>query len=248
MKRSKNILLFIVLLSLVALACNAGTGVTPPAVTIPADISQQAAQAATQAAQLAATAAAGLSQGNDVIATAQAVATTVAAQGGDVVATAQALATAVPISGDTLQTLKERFATVQLDGNGNATVTITDDELTQAIATAQAQAAQNGQPITLQNVQATFTGGNIILAGDVTQPVQARLTVTFRPYIQNNVLQFEVIAAQLGQINVPPSLLDSAEITLNNTLSQSFAQLPAGVVLQDLSVGEGTMTITVKQG
>lgn len=235
MKQLKSTFLFVLLLAVAGLACNAGGGSVPnpPAITIPANIDEQAAQLATTAAQAAATAAA-------------------AVQGVDVAATAQALAeTAVstnpnpPITDDSLQALQTRFADVQLDANGNASVTITDAELTQAVVAAQAQAAQNGQAIALQNLQITFTGGNIILAGDVTNPVQAQLTITFWPYVQNNILQFEVMSAQLGQINVPPSLLESSEATLNNTLNQAFNQLPADIALQNVVMGEGTMTITV---
>lgn len=237
MKQLKPAFLFVLLLVLSSLACNAGGGSVPnpPAITIPANVDEQAAQLATTAAQAAATAAAAV-QGVDVAATAQALAETAVSTTPDQTTT-----------NESLQALQTRFADVQLDANGSASVTVTDAELTQAVQAAQAQATQNGQAIALQNLQITFTGGNIILAGDVTTPVQARLTVTFWPYVQNNVLQFEVVSAQLGQINVPPSLLESSEATLNSTLNQAFSQLPAGITLQSVVMGEGTMTITVGQ-
>lgn len=246
MKQLKSAFFLVSLLVLSSLACNAGGGSVPnpPVITIPANVDEQAAQLATTAAQAAATAAASV-QGVDVAATAQALAETAVSPNTDLAATAQAGITAVP--SDSLQALQTRFADVQLDANGSASVTVTDAELTQAVQAAQAQATQNGQTIALQNLQITFTGGNIILAGDVTNPVQAQLTVTFWPYVQNNVLQFEVVSAQLGQINVPPSLLESSEATLNSTLNQAFNQLPAGIALQNVVMGEGTMTITVGQ-
>ncbi|HEX6387216.1 MAG TPA: hypothetical protein VF177_21320, partial [Anaerolineae bacterium] len=139
--------------------------------------------------------------------------------------------------------LRERFSSVQPDENGNVSITVTDDELNQVIQASQAAAAQTGQAVQVQNAQVLFTGGNIILTGDVTEPVAAALRVTFRPYVANGILQFEVVSATVGGVTVPPTLLQSAEAMLNSTLGEAMSALPAQVVLQDVIMGEGTMTV-----
>jgi hypothetical protein len=96
----------------------------------------------------------------------------------------------------------------------------------------------------LQDPVFTFTGGNIVLSGQVTQPVAAQLTVTFRPYVEDHILKFEVISATLGSIQVPAPVLSSAESTLNSTLGQAINSLPGNLTLQTLVMGEGTMTVT----
>ncbi|MCI0394885.1 MAG: DUF2993 domain-containing protein [Chloroflexi bacterium] len=211
--------LFLSLLWLAPLACGPGGAalVTPPPGAV------ETAQAAGQ-------------QGGSGLQTAAAVATT---QGGNALATIQAIGT------PNINALQEKLAGIQPDANGNFTVTITDDEVNQVIL-AQQQLAGN-QQTALQNPLVTFIGGNIVLTGDVTQPIVAPLAVVFRPAVVDGVLQFELISATLGSIQVPETLLAGAESTLNSSLGQALNQMPAGVQLQEILMGEGTMTITGRQ-
>lgn len=225
MKQTKWILFTVMILALLALACNGSvpqinTNIDPQAVA------SQAAQAAGTALVLGGTAAA---QSGSVAATLQA---------SGALQTAQA---AVANGNVDVDSLRQKFAALQLDANGNVTVVVTDAELNQVI---QAQQAQGNTNSKLQNPLVAFTGGYIILTGDVTDPITAKLTVNFNPYVSNGLLQFDVVSASVGQVNVPPSLLDSAEATLNNTLGDALSQLPAGVSLKSVVMGEGTMTIT----
>lgn len=243
MKQNKHFLLLLLIISLLA-ACN-GSATSPLAqVTVPAIVSDQAEALATQAASVAATAAVGATavaaseQSDSVVATA-------VAQGETIAATAQSAADQIP--GLDINALRERFSSVQPDENGNVSVTITDAELNQAIQASQAAAAQAGATLQIQNAQATFTGGNIVLAGNVTEPIAADLNVTFRPYVAGATLQFEVVSATVGGIAVPAPLLQSAEATLNSTLGEAINSLPAQVVLQDVIMGEGTMTVVGSQ-
>jgi hypothetical protein len=142
--------------------------------------------------------------------------------------------------------LAEKFATIPLpDGDGTVEVTITEAELNQAIATAQAAQAQTGTPSLIQNPQVSFSGGYIILTGTVTEPINGQLTVSFSPYVVNGTLQFDVVKASIGNLRVPPAALQTAEQTLNNTLGEAMGQLPEGTALQSVTVGEGTMTVII---
>ncbi|MBK8903155.1 MAG: hypothetical protein IPM53_18355 [Anaerolineaceae bacterium] len=139
--------------------------------------------------------------------------------------------------------LAEKFATIPIpEGDGTVEVTITEAELNQAIAAAQ---AQTGTEPVLQNPQVRFSGGVIILTGTLAAPISGELTVSFAPYVVNNTLQFEVVEASIGNFQVPPAALQTAEQTLNSSLGTAMSQLPAGTGLQSVTVGEGTMTVVV---
>ena len=256
---SRPLFSLVVLLLLVSLACNAGGG----ADTSPVDVSQveipqggvpqatldaastRAAEIANEAANAAATAQAGAAQ----VATQIVPASETVAAGIDVVATAiptlEAAATLVAptiaASDYTMADLQALFGAVQPDGSGNISVTITDDQLNAAVAAGQSTGQGSGQ---IQNVLFTFVPGAIIMTGDVTQPVQAALSVTFTPYVNNGVLQFDITQATLGNFQVPPATLNQAEATLNSTLGTAVTQLPANVTLQSVTVGDGVMTFT----
>jgi hypothetical protein len=173
-------------------------------------------------------------------------------QAGSVAETAVALATQEGSAAiETLQAggtidqgpLKDKFENIQTDENGNFSVTVTDTEVNQALQQAQqAEGAPNDLP--LQQTVIVFTGGNIVLTGNVTQPVAAQLMVVFRPSVVNGVIQFEVVSATLGTIEVPTVILSSAEATLNSTLGEAMNSIPANFTLQSIVMGEGTMTVS----
>lgn len=231
MKGIKSIFLLMVLL-LTALACNFSQNVSLPEITVPAEVNEEASTAVTRAASVAATAAAG--EAGEAAATA-------VAQGGDIVATAEASDFQLPeVSAGALQ---EQFANLQPDENGNITVTITEGQLNQAIAAQQQAAAEAGTQTPVQNLAVALTGGNIVMRGDISDPITAQLSVSFRASVVDGVPQFEVVEASVGAISVPPSLLESAESTLNDTLGQAITNLPNNVVLQEIIVEEGILTI-----
>jgi len=142
--------------------------------------------------------------------------------------------------------LAEKFATVPMpNGDGTVEVTVTEAELNQAIAAAQAAQAQTGTPSLIQNPQVAFTGGTIILTGTIAEPINGQLTVSFSPYVANGTLQFEVVEASIGNFRVPPAALQTAEQTLNSSLGTATSQLPTGTGLQSVTVNEGSLTVVV---
>jgi hypothetical protein len=212
----KPIFVLIAILLLAGLACGPGV----PDVTVP-DGAIQTVQAAGQ-------------QAGSVAETAVALATT---EGSSAVATLQAGGAEVDLG-----PLQDKFESIEPDENGNFSVTITDTELNQALQQAQEAQAAGNSP--LQQPVIVFTGGNVALTANVTQPVEAQLTVAFRPVVEDGVLQFEVVSATLGALQVPTAVLSSAESTLNSTLGQAMNSLPTDVTLLSIEMGEGTMTIS----
>ena len=219
-KNMKPLFLFMSLLVLVALACGPSVPEVPEgAISTAQAAGQQAGNAAETAVALA------TQEGAAAVGTIQA--------GGQ------------PVDVD-LGPLQDKLESIETDENGNFSVEITDDELNQAIQRSQ-QAAEENAGVTespLQQSSVVFTGGNIVLMANVSSPITAELTVTFRPFISNGVIQFEVVSATLGSLQVPSAILSSAALTLNNSLGQAMNSIPSNLTLQSIEMGEGTMTIS----
>ncbi len=215
LKNMKSLFLLIGLLVLAGLACGPSLPDVPDGVV-------ETAQAAGQ-------------QAGGVAETAVALATQ---EGSAAIGTIQAGGQPVDIG-----PLQDKFESIQPDENGNFSVTITDDEVNQAIQRSQ-ETTETANESPLQEANVTFTGGNIVLTANVTSPIAAQLTVEFRPFISNGVIQFEVVSATLGSVQVPTAILSSAALTLNNTLGQAMNALPSNLTLQSIEMGEGTMTVS----
>lgn len=214
-KNLKPLFLFIGLLALAGLACG------PSVPDVPEGAVETVQSAGEQAGQVAETAVALATQ-----------------EGSTAVETLQASGANVDLGA-----LEEKFSNIQPDENGNFSVTITDTELNEAIQRAEElQTLPGNAPVTQTVI--IFTGGNVVLMGNVSQPIEAQLTVSFRPSVVDGALQFEVVSATLGTLEVPAAVLSSAEATLNSTLGQALNALPSNLTLQSIVMGEGTMTIS----
>lgn len=149
-----------------------------------------------------------------------------------------------------MQELQTVFASAKPDENGNMTVIITDDQLNKAIQMGQQAGQQLSTPRTSQisNVAITFTPEKIIFEAELGGSNSGKLVVEFVPSVVNGVLQFEVTSATMGGIKVPKLVLDTAEETLNSTLSEAMSQMPGNSALQDVQLGDGTLTVIAKAG
>lgn len=165
-------------------------------------------------------------------------ATSVAATAEAAVANAAAsqLAAELPSS----EEIASRFASAIPTGNTPINFTLTDSQLNEQI-TAQQTAVQ--QQANIDNLSARFSGGNIILNGTLNKPISGQINVTFRPYLVGNTIQFEVLSATFGNMNVPGVGLGAVQSTLNDTLVGTLNKLPATITIQELVMGEGMMTI-----
>lgn len=179
-----------------------------------------------------------------VPADAAATAAAAAEEAGDAAATlaAQAEGADIPLPDSSI--LRERFSGLQPDESGNITVTITEAQMNQALQQGQDAAAAQGQEQQMQNIQVAFSDGRIILSGAITTPINGTLTVTFRPYIREGDLQFEVIEAAVNEQQVPNAVLQTASATLNGALGTAANELPANVAWQSVTVSDGALTLT----
>ncbi len=219
--KKQNPLILLAILLLAALACGLPS-LSPP--QIPDNAAATAQAAAEQAARAAATAAAVTSD-----------------QGESLVATVQAASMNLDLN---LEALSAKFANLQPDANGNVTIVLTDEEINQALV-GQNTLTQEG--VTLEGITVAFTGGNVVLAGNLTTPIQSQMTASFAPQVEDGELRFTLIGATLGRFSVPAGILTTVESTLNNSIGALLNNLPPNYILHRIDMGEGTMTIVIRQ-
>lgn len=240
----KGIALILIILSLSTLACRFSLelpwNVSAPDVEIaPEDV----AAAATRAAVVASTAASVADQAGQLAATA-------VLQGDDIVSTAVA-GEGLPEIGEILPeiggavaaigSLERKLTSISPDANGNFTITMTDADLAEYLAS-QGAAFENSEA-RIENVQVNFKPQNVVVTGDITNPVTLPLTAELRPVVVDGNLHFQVINASAGILPVPDSMLSMLETGINIGLGQAMDALPAGVTLIDVALGDGSMTV-----
>lgn len=235
-KKSKGALL-LVILALATMACRFTLelpwNVNAPDVEIsPEDVSA----AATRAAVAAATAASVADQAGQLAATA-------VLQGDNIVSTAVAGEglSGIGAAARAATSLEQKLTSIMPDANGNFTITMTDADLAEYMAT-QGGAFENTDA-RIENVQVNFTPQHVVIAGTITRPVNLPLSAELRPAVVDGRLQFEVLNASAGPLPIPSSMLSLLEAGVNSGLGQAMATLPAGVALVDVALGSGSMTV-----
>ena len=234
--KSKGALLLLIL-SLTTLACRFSLELpwdvnTPDVEISPEDVSA----AATRAAVAAATAAAIADQAGQIAATAvlqgdNIVSTAVAGEGLSGGAGAATAATA----------LERKLTSIMPDANGDFTITMTDADLAEYLAT-QGGVFENDEA-RIEDVQVNFTPQNITISGSITRPVSLPITAQLQPVVTDGRLRFQVLNASAGVLPIPSSMLSMLETGVNLGLGQALNSLPAGVNLLDVALGSGSMTV-----
>jgi hypothetical protein len=233
---------FSVMLILPVLACGPG-GLDLPEVNVPEGAAATAEGMARDAATAVARVTVPPGAQETVAAAGQSAATAVAIageEGGEAVSTLQASNFSINVTVNTEQ-LREKIASAQPDENGQINITVTDDEINQAIELR--EGADSAEAATFQNPAVAFTGGNVLLTGDVTRPIPAELIASFEPLIVDGQAQVDLQSVTLRGLPIPPQALGSVEQSLNSALREMTSSLPAGYIVQEIDMGEGTMTI-----
>lgn len=234
MSRKRHILLVLILLSLATLACRFSLEL--PWDIGPADVAispDDVAAAATRASIAAATAAALADQAGQLAATA-------VLEGDNIVSTAVA-GEGLGAVGTALSSLEQKLIAIRPDANGNFTITFTDADLASYLAT-QGGAFANDEA-RIENVQVRMLPQHVEIRGDLTQPLAVSLTAQLRPVVSDGRLYFQVINASAGVLPIPDSMIQLLEAGVNSGLGQAMNALPANVILQDVALGNGSMTV-----
>jgi hypothetical protein len=218
----RSVLLTLAVLILAALAC--GPSIDLPRISAPEGIEQTAQAAAAKAANVAQTAVAMATR-----------------QGSAAVATVRAVGT------PDLGGLQQKIEAIEPDAEGNFSVTITDDEVNEAIRLRQL-VGETEIPAQFQQVTIQFTGGEVILRSNLLQPLPAQLEAAFAPRVEDGQVRFDIIRATLAGAQVPQAILNTTEGIVSRLLVEGLANLPADVTIETVSVGEGTLIVGGHRG
>lgn len=210
------------LFALPALAC--GGDVSRDDVETAVTQSANAAATAAHAAQTAATSAALLAD-----------------QGQVIVETVQASDFDMPDID--VDNLRERANSLRPDENGIVTFILTEEEVNQAIENTQAES----ETVSLQNARFQFADGQVIMTGEITNPIQAPIQVDFEAEVVNGRLIFNVAYASIGSIQMPTAVLATATTTLNNSIGDLANNLPNGYILQAVTATDGILIMMASQ-
>ena len=139
--------------------------------------------------------------------------------------------------------LRAKVMGLRPDGNGNINLTITETEINLILQANLLLAAVGTEPVAAQMAEVNMTGGEVVFTGQITIPVEGNLMVRMRPEVADGKIDFIVTAANLDGNAVPPALLGTIGGTLNTAVNTAIDSIPGGVVLKDVVVREGAMTL-----
>jgi len=210
----------------------AGCGLTEelPEVELPEGMAETAESAVQSAGEVAQTAA---SKAGDFAQTAAVVATE---QGSAALATLKAVGT------PDIDSIKDKIASIQPDGDGQFSLTISDQDLNRVLLLRQLITGPEDFSL-IRNVGVEFQDGLIILVADVPKPLEATVEITFEAVVENGGLRFEIVEASVADRDVPQDVLDAAAGLLNVSLGEAVEHLPPALTLRSVVVGEGSLTL-----
>ncbi len=159
----------------------------------------------------------------------------------DTSAEAQATLQAAGIDRDYLL---EKARSLKPNEAGDVNLTITEVELNLVLQASLLVGEESEETAALQATTAKLTNGTIVVSGNIERPVAGVLTIVFQPLVINNEIQMNIVSASLSGNPVPDFLLTRADSTINGTLNGAVNQIPGSVVVKNILVGEGYMTIT----
>ena len=145
--------------------------------------------------------------------------------------------------------LVRKVQALQPDPNGTVTFTITELEINLVLQARQlfatnAETESGGVNTAVEDGTIGFRDGLVVFEGDLLQPLAGRVQISFQPSVLNGQLQLQVVSAQVGNTAVPPATLTSIETNITSMVNPALAQLPNGITLKQITVGDGLLTLT----
>ncbi len=167
-------------------------------------------------------------------------AATVAARAQELGGNVQATLEAAGIDGNYLLA---KAASLKPDENGNVNLTLTETEVNLVLQVRQLVTPEGEAQITARQTQIRFTGGRVVFTGQIRTPVEGVLSMTMIPVVRDGKVAFDIVTADFNGSQVPAFLLGSVEATLNGIINGAVDALPGGVVLKEVVVQEGSLTL-----
>lgn len=148
-------------------------------------------------------------------------------------------------SDEAIQSFQEQMDSVEQDADGIFTVTITEEEMTSLVAQG---LAEQQEPPPISQPQVYFRNNRIEVYGTVT--VADSLTLpgmtAFSIATTTDGIGVTVEEIALGPLPVPESVLQSLTQVINQTLSENIQVEGVEVVITDVRIGTGQMTVSAK--
>ena len=148
----------------------------------------------------------------------------------------------IPISTEAAGQLGELWKNaVAHPENGQATIVVTETQLTSFLAAKLAE----GNDTILSKPQVYLRDNKIQIygtakAGDVSTTVSAAFSTTVT---EQGSLQLQVASANFGPVTLPPDLLARLSIMLNDGLTGSLSDMAIGVKIIRATILDGQMTL-----
>jgi len=127
---------------------------------------------------------------------------------------------------------------------GNFSVTITEGQITEFV---NRKNAENPEAA-LSDIQVFLRDGQIQIIGQTKNDSgnSTTLQITASVVIVEGKLQVNILSAKLGPLPVPPQILDSVSISINDALNGQNVAGSEKLQLESIVITDGLMTITGK--
>lgn len=143
--------------------------------------------------------------------------------------------------------LGQKVQSLRPDAEGNVSFVITETEINLALQARQlfglGEEPATESPTAVQDGVIYFRDGLVTFEGDLLQPLAGRVQIAFQPSVVNGQFALQVVSAQVGNTAVPPAVLTSVTTNITSLINNALTQLPSGIMLKQLTVGEGMLTL-----
>jgi uncharacterized protein YpmS len=129
--------------------------------------------------------------------------------------------------------------------NGSFAFTITDQEMTSYLTL---KMAENQENPPIENINVIFTDNQILVYGDVYiqslgMKLPAVLAIAGRVDMNGN-LQFELISAQVGRLNMPAFIQGQISNATTGMMNSQFSKYLSGYRIDNLYIDQGMLTVS----
>jgi uncharacterized protein YpmS len=129
--------------------------------------------------------------------------------------------------------------------SGSFAFTITDQEMTSYLTL---KMAENQESPPIENLNVVFSDNQVFVYGDVFvqnlgMKLPAVLAIAGR-VDTNGTLQFELISAQVGKINMPAFVQDQISKVTTGAMNSQFSKYLSGYRIDNLYIDQGMLTVS----
>ena len=150
----------------------------------------------------------------------------------------------VPVSTESVQELEQRLndAAQDLQQGKQVTLILTESQLTSLVA----NSFQNPDGPVLQNPQVYLRNGQVQLVGTVEQsgiglPLEILVSMRVDP---GGNLDYTIDSAKIGPFPIPQAQLDQLSNELDKAIAAQLGQGEERIILDGITIADGTMVIT----